>query len=279
MIPIGLVVTNATSGVVIPDADVWYWIMAAIGFPCMIIALLAVCGAWGIYQWLTPKEAKEIRKATRKKQPLLFLFNDSGQGWFEGLKRITSSGAASTDKKAGGKHGFLGYFARKQEPVFEKPTDENIAAENLSGYVDGLQTSKIFLRNAKIPINVAYSGKALITSFLSLAGVEMASKMALADGGTVTEACPYCGQQKAPFKIVERIELTLVNITRFFKNLSDLTAWDESEQKANETDQFFLGIEEERKRATKNPLILILLAMGFCFGMAVLLVVVAYILK
>jgi hypothetical protein len=78
---------------------------------------------------------------------------------------------------------------------------------------------------------------------------------------------------------VERIELTLVNITRFFKNLSELTAWDESEQKANETDQFFLGIEEERKRATKNPLILILLAMGFCFGMAVLLVVVAFILK
>lgn len=262
------------SGVVIPSGDVWYWLMSAIGFPVLAIALIGVAVGWVIWERvITPSEAREIRKAKRGKHPLLFLFNDAGQGWFESLKRISSSGAASSTRKVKDRKGFLGYFARKTEAMFMEPIGEesaNIAADNLSGLVDSLQTSKVYLKDSKIPINVAYRGKALITSFPALAGVEMVQKMSMANGGTVTEACPYCGQNKEPKRIIDRIDLTVINITRFFKNISQLTAWDESEQKANETDHFYWGIDEEKKKTTKSPLLMVLIALGFCFGMAIL---------
>lgn len=277
---LALLEAGAPNGVVIPSGDIWYWVMSAIGFPVLAIVLVAVVAGWVIWERvITPSEAREIRNAKRKKQPLGFCFNDAGQGWFERFKRISSSGAASTTTKVNDRKGFLGYFARKSEPTFEKPENADVVADNLANYVDSLQTTKIYLKDSKIPINVIYRGKALITSFLALAGIELAQKMALTDGGIVTEACPYCGQNKQVNRVIDRIELTVINITRFFKNISQLKAWDESEQEANQTDHFYLGIREEQKKATKNPLLMLLLALGFCFGMAVLLVVVAFILK
>jgi len=271
------------SGVVIPSSDVWYWLMSAIGFPVMIIAAIGIAVAWTIVNWRIPQESKQITKATHGKRPVIFFFNDAGQGWFEPLKQINASGAASTTKNIDKPKGFLGFFPRKKDPVFQNPTQDvtgDIAADNLAEYVDSLQTSKIYLRNAKIPIHVAYTGKALITSFMALAGVEVAQKLTLTDGGQVIEECPYCGQKQQPYKILlQKIEVTIINISRFFKNIGKLTAWDESQKLGIAIEQLEKGRDIEKRATTRNPLLLLLLAMGFCFGMAVLLVVVAFILK
>ena len=264
----------APPGVVIPSSDVWYWLMSAIGFPVMIIATIVIAVAWVIVSWRTPQESKQITKATHGKRPVVFFFNDAGQGWFEPLKQINASGAASTTNKMDKQKGFLGFFPRKKDPVFQNPTKDlagNVAAENLAEYVDSLQTTKIYLRNAKIPIHVAYTGKALITSFMALAGVEVAQKLALADGGQITEECPYCGQKNEPLKVIRNaVEVTIVNVTRFFKNIGKLMAWDESQERGIAIEQFEWGKEEEKRKTTKNPLLILLLAMGFCFGMAIL---------
>lgn len=284
MMPFLLQAAAQPSGTLIPDSDLWYWLMSAVGFPVLAIAIAAVIGAWLIWERvITPAEARAIRSAKRRKNPILFLFNDAGQGWFEPVKRLSSSGAASTSKKSSKRDRYLGYFARKTEATFEEPKGDNvpeIVADNLANYVDSLETAKIYLKDSKIPINVAYRGKALITSFMGLAGVEYAKKLSLADGGEATEVCSYCGGKNSfGTRVIKALDVPFINITRFFKNISQLTAWDESEQLANETDRYFEGMEEEKKKATKNPLLMILLAMGFCFGMAVLLVVVTYILK
>lgn len=282
MIPL-LLEAIAPPGVVIPSGDVWYWLMSAIGFPVMIIATIVVAVAWVIVNWRIPQESKQITRATHGKRPVVFFFNDAGQGWFEPLKQINASGAASTTKKIDKQKGFLGFFPRKKDPVFKDPIKDlsgDVAAENLAEYVDSLQTTKIYLKHAKIPIHVAYTGKALITSFMALAGVEVAQKLALTDGGEATEQCPYCGQKKEPLKVImSAVEVTIVNITRFFKNIGKLMAWDESQERGIAIEQFEWGKEEEKRKSTKNPLLMLLLAMGFCFGMAVLLVVVAFILK
>jgi len=278
---LALLEAGAPNGVVIPSGDIWYWVMSAIGFPVMAIVCVAVVVGWVIWEKvITPPEAREVRNAKRKKQPLLFLFNDAGQGWFETLKRISTSGAASTSKKVNDKKRWLGFWPRKSEPMFAEPLDPDTVADNLSSYVDSLQASKVYLKYSKIPINIAYHGKALITSLMGLAGVEFAQKLSMADGGEGEETCSYCGGKNTFSKrVIKALDAPFINITRFFKNISQLTAWDESEQKANETDHFYWGIDEEKKKSSKNPLLMLLLALGFCFGMAVLLVVVAFILK
>lgn len=262
------------SGAVIPSSDLWYWLLSAIGFPVMIIVAIVIAGLWAIVRYRTPQEAKQITKATHGKRPVVFFFNDAGQGWFEPLKQINASGAASTTKKLDKQKGFLGFFPRKKDPVFHNPSKDltgDIPADNLAEYVDSLQTTKIYLKNAKIPIHVAYTGKALITSFMALAGVEVAQKLALTDGGQITEECPYCGQKNAPLKVIKNaVDVTVVNITRFFKNIGKLMAWDESQERGIAIEQFEWGREEEKRKTNKNPLMMVLIALGFCFGMAIL---------
>lgn len=264
-------------GVVIPSGDIWYWLMSAIGFPVMIIAVIVIASAWGIVRWRTPQEAKQITKAAHAKKPVLLFFNDAGQAWFEPLKQINASGAASTTAKIDKQKGWLGFFPRKKDPVLQNPGSDlsgNIAADNLAEYVDALQTTKIHLKGARIPIHVAYSGKALVTSLMALAGVEFAQRLALTDGGTSVEeqVCSYCGgKQVVERKVLrEAVNLTVVNITRFFKNIGKLMAWDESQERGIAIEQFEWGKEEERRKTNKSPLMMVLIALGFCFGMAIL---------
>jgi hypothetical protein len=253
--------------------DIMYIWISELGFPILIVAIVALGVAWGIWEfWVTPKESKELRTAKRRKQPVALSFDDSHRVFFQRLVRVGASGAASTHKRYSDRKAWIGFFSRKSTPQFYKPTDAEVAADNWAGEVDELQSSKLFLADSKIPITVNYKGKALLTSFYALAGIQAAELASRLDGGeeVVTEPCSYCGQAKEPLKVLTKVG---IDITRFFKSIANLKAWDESAQRENQIDAFGHGMEEAKRGLGKQPIVILLVALGFCFGMAILFLV------
>ena len=200
---------------------VWVSLMFLVGIP---FALAIVIVAWIIdHVWLTPKEAKIIKKAARKKKPLVIMGSDDGYADFEILENVGREGYASTSKKQKGK--WIGFFARS---IQDESTDSEAMKEEeqkkekkLGRLINKLSSRKLFLRNAKVPVWFSYSGKAILTSLYSLIGAE------------------------ATKEIAENINPVVINLTDINRLFPD--PWDESQQIANETDAKIEALYEGKK--------------------------------
>lgn len=194
--------------------DLWLQLFFLIGFPTMFFLTLAI---WAIdHIWLTPQEAKIIKKAKRKKKPVVIHVGDEGHAKFEILEILGPEGYASTSKDR--KQKWLGFFPRipPSEEIEKKNTEAKIA-----DFINKLATKKSFLKDAKIPIWFAYSGKAILTSLYNLAGVKILEEQGNPSGPVV---------------------VNLQEIKALFAK-----PWDESQIRAQETDAYEEGSFTSKK--------------------------------
>jgi len=139
---------------------VWLQLLFLLGFPIMFFVTLA---AWIIdHIWFTPKESKALKKAARKKKPIIPVAFDNGQIELKVCKEIGDEGYIKTDD------GWIGFLAR---PIAQgNPGNKNVEK------VNPLVTRVFMLKDAKIPFLVGYAGKAVLTNPQALAIMEHAQK-------------------------------------------------------------------------------------------------------
>jgi len=138
----------------------WVSLMFLVGIP---FALAIVIVAWIIdHVWLTPKEAKAVKTAARKKKPLIVAAFDNGRCSFKVAKEIGDEGYIKTEDK------WVGFLPR---PIAEgNPGNKDEETAN------PLITRVFTLENAKVPFLVGYSGKAVLTNPQALAIMEHAEE-------------------------------------------------------------------------------------------------------
>jgi len=127
------------------------------------IVYIILVAAWIIdHFWLTPNESGEIKWATRKKRPLDILYYDNGQCEIKATKETSEEGYHKLKNK------WIGFNAR---PIVEgNPTDDELAKANT------IIRRTFFLKDAKIPLNVCYAGKGVVTNAKALAIMEFAKE-------------------------------------------------------------------------------------------------------
>lgn len=194
----------------------WMQLMFLIGIP---LALILTNLAWILnHVFLTPKECKIIKKASRKKKGAVMLGSDDGYADLESLDITGKSGYSATSKKPEDR--WVGFHARSIEEPEETSREKRIAQ-----YINKLASRKMFLRHAKIPIWFGYSGKAILTSLYALIAHELtkeiAEKLKASNPGVIID---------------------LTEIKSLFPK-----PWDESQLRANEVDAKTEGMLEAKK--------------------------------
>jgi len=136
----------------------WLQYLFLFGFPTFWAITLIV---WFIdHAFLTPKESKVLKKAKRKKKPIVPVAFDNGQIEFKVAKEIGDEGYVKTEDN------WIGFLPR---PVSSNPDTE---ADAINPYI-----SRVFiLKDAKIPFLCGYAGKAVLTNPQALAMLEYAQE-------------------------------------------------------------------------------------------------------
>jgi len=138
--------------------DLWLQLFFLIGFPTLFFVTLAV---WAIdHIFLTPQESKIIKKAKRKKKPVVPVAFDDGQVEFKIVKEIGDEGYIRTEDD------WIGFLPR---PTTNNPNTKSMKTNPILSRV-------FFLKDAKIPFLPGYSGKAILTNQKVLAILEHAKK-------------------------------------------------------------------------------------------------------
>lgn len=195
---------------------VWLQLFFLIGFPVMFFVTLAL---WVIdHVWLTPDESKIIKKAKRKKRPLVIHVGDEGYAKFEILETLGPEGYTSTSKKS--KQKWLGFFPRVPQSI---EIEDGKKEAKIAAFINKLATKKAFLKDAKIPVWFAYTGKAVLTSLYNLAGIK------------IMEERPTGNPSEA-------VVVDLQEIKALFN-----APWDESQIRAQETDAYEEGSFTSKK--------------------------------
>lgn len=124
----------------------WLQMFFLFGFPAAFFITIAL---WAIdHIWLTPQESKAIKKAKRKKKPVVPVAFDNGQVEFKVVKEIGDEGYIKTED------GWIGFLPR---PIASNPHTNATKTNPILSRV-------FFLKDAKVPFLIGYSGKAIITN-------------------------------------------------------------------------------------------------------------------
>ena len=235
----------------------WLWIQLCLyGFPILLVVLTGVIVAWGIWEfWYTPKEAKQIRSAKRKKAPLSLDAGDDGYANFNPLPQRGDEGYLATTKNPKGKH--IGFLARHTTSIgddFEvaEGKDKELT-KKVAEYINRLSSRKLYLRYAKIPIWFGYTGKAILTSLYSLIALETLEELQTNGGDPKTN----------PF-----LKVDLYAIKSLFSK-----PWDQTQIRNQEIRAKMEGTMEAKKWAGKEPIMWMIVVTGFALGMGILLIV------
>ena len=195
--------------------EVIHFLIFFIGIPFAFILTIIV---WFVdHVWLTPQESKIIKKATRKKKPVVPVASDVGQIELKIVEEIGDEGYIRT------KDDWVGFLPR---PITSNP-DKNAAK------VNPILSKVLSLKNAKIPFLMGYSGKAILTNPEALALLEYGEKKKL----------------KLPFKLGDKnVE---VNIfwpvdPRTIKSLFP-KSWNQAQIRALEKKKELVGILKGKK--------------------------------
>lgn len=227
-----------------------------------IVAILAAVGlgvAWFVFEhWLTPKEAKQIRTATRKKTPLMMLGGDDGYADISHAAFSGPEGILQTKKQGKTEEHYTGALPRPR--VFEN--DEINVAEDkdvgktvaFANFVSALANRRLLLRGARVPIWFAYRGKAVLASLYGLAALQMVEKL-----------------DKVPeFKDV----FTSVDVVAIKSLFSE--QWNESQINAQEADAERVGELKSKRFGGKENLIMVFAIMIVLVVLCIMLIAAAY---
>lgn len=131
----------------------WFDVYLFWGLILLPIILIVV---WFIDSvFLTPREAKTLKRATRKKKPVVPVAFDNGQCELKIVKELGDEGYIKTED------GWVGFLPR---------------AQSNPGTANPITSSISILKDAKIPFLVGYAGKAILTTPNALAFVQYAKE-------------------------------------------------------------------------------------------------------
>jgi len=195
--------------------DLWLQLFFLIGFPTLFVLTLVV---WAIdHIFLTPQESKIIKKAKRKKKPVVPVAFDNGQVEFKVVKEIGDEGYIKTED------GWIGFLPR---PITSNPSEE-------AAKVNPILSRVFFLKDAKVPFLTGYSGKAVLTNPQALALLEYGEKKKL----------------KLPFKLGDKnVEINIfwpVDL-RTIKSMF-AKSWNQAQVRASEVKSELVGLMKGKK--------------------------------
>lgn len=137
----------------------WLELLFLVGFPAALVITVLL---WIIdHVWLTPQESKIIKKAKRKKKPVVAVAFDNGQVEYKLAKEVGHEGYIKTDDD------WIGFLPRP------------VATSNPGGSEDQTNPylSRVFmLKDAKVPYLPGYAGKAILSNPQALAMLEYAQE-------------------------------------------------------------------------------------------------------
>lgn len=173
--------------------ETWFWLQISIWIVIiMAIGIIGILAAWSIQEfWLTPLESKTIRKAARKKKGLQILETDDGRLLFRIAEKMFPEGITETKKDKKTKSFWTGLLGRNVEaPKLQHPPTDNLNAEQKAEIEKALKqqkqifdllseqsSKKTHLEGAKIPVNVGYYGKAILTKIGHIASITALQKL------------------------------------------------------------------------------------------------------
>lgn len=170
------------------EAQAIYNIIAAYQVAVAIAIIASICAiglgvSWFVYEhFFTPSDSKHIRRAFRKKRPLTFLGGDDGYLDIVDVPTAVPEGFVETSNYGGAKQKHLGalprpiqFTADQIEVAKGKDVDKTVAVAN---FVSMLASRRLMLRGAKVPVWIAYRGKAILTSLYGLIALQIVEGLA-----------------------------------------------------------------------------------------------------
>jgi hypothetical protein len=234
-------------------------VIACVGFVAAIV--VGVC--WFVYEkFMTPLESKALRSASRHKKALLLLGGDDGYGDFKVAKFSGHEGWQKTADEGREKNHYTGFLPRPRTFSVDeiKLSDEKYDKKKtteVANFVSALASRRLLLRGAKVPLWVAYRGKAVLASLYGLAALDVIDKLA---------ESPQFG---SVFSLID-----IVAIKSLFSE-----QWNESQINANETDMERAGELKSKKFGGKDSLIMFFGVMIGVIALAIVLVAAVYFLS
>lgn len=226
---------------VILDPLTWQWLQLSIWVAVgLTIALIASIVYHLIGEHRTPFESKGIREASHKGVAGLLLASDSGVADFKSAFRTGSEGYNVTKREGKFKFHHTSLLPRPGQPpnsidVAEgKDLDKTRAT---AGYINRLNTTKIFLRGAKIPLWIGVPSKGIVASILAIAGVQLTEEI-----------------QK---KWADLMNTTFPIDVPALKQMVVSSSYNESQINAIEADSERIGEERAKKGDPINKLVII----------------------
>ncbi len=213
----------------------------------MLVIVLII---WGVDSFvLTPKESKIIKKAARKKRPVIAAAFDNRQCELKVAKELGDEGYIRTED---GWMGFLGRGIAEGNPKPDKETEE----------ASPLITRVFMLPHAKVPFLVGYAGKAILTNPHALAVMEHAQKKR--------------HKIKLPFEIRGKQLLANVfwpvNLTAIKKVFSK--SWNQSQLRALEKSSELTGMFKGKKYFGQEGWRTTIMAVSIILALGIILVLV-----
>jgi len=243
----------------VTEFEALYIYLSIYGFPVLFVAVIAIISAWVIWEFrITPLEARRIRTASRKKRTLFELAGDDGYVDFHFAHRSGSEGSVETKKRGKTKEYWAGFLPQQRKYVIDE--EKVIVASDkdrkktiaIAHFLNRLASRKLFLRHARIPVWIGYRGKAVLTSIISLAGLEILVEL----------------QSLFP---EEFATIDIVALKTLFPN-----SWNESQVTAHATDSERIGALETKKLLGRESWLWPIVLVGFALGMGVLLLAMMY---
>lgn len=231
-----------------------------------IMSTVAIAIAWFVYEkWFTPNESKNMRRAFRRKRPLVFLAGDDGYADFVDAPFSGSEGILQTSKQGRTQEHYTGALPRPREfdesDIQLSDQKENSPSQfdkkktvAMANFISSLANRRLLLRGAKIPVWLAYRGKAILASLYGLAALDLLTAMAQAK------------EFKDAFAAVD-----VIAVKALFGE-----QWNESQINAQETDAERKGFLNAKKFAGKESLIMFFVVMIVFIAVLICLIAVAY---
>lgn len=255
---------------------------AAVAFAVIgVIAAVAVAICWWAYEkYFTPLESHQIRKAFRKHLAIMALGGDDGYLDICSAPTSGPEGFLESQPKGATKEHYSGALPRSK--VF---TDDDIQLSDIdptkpasiqkskydlkktvavANYISMLASRRLLLRGAKVPVWLAYRGKAIMTSLYGLAALQLVETLCnLKKEAQGNEALKSIADA---FAVVD-----LLAVKDLFSQ-----QWNESQLNAQEADKERKGELKAKKFAGKESLVLIFALLIVVVIVAILFIVTAW---
>lgn len=220
--------------------------------------------AWLVWEkWLTPKDSKEIRTASRKKRPLEFIAGDDGYLDIVFAKSGIAEGVLETSKIGTIDDSHIGALPRPIEFTEEQITvakDKDLKATvAMANYVSRQASRRLMLRGSKLPVWVGYRGKAILVSIYGLIALQFLD-------GLVENAKEF-GEQF----VAAVAKIDIIAIKDLFGE-----QWEESQIHALAYEKERKGEAKAKRFGGKENLIMLFAVMIFLVVLVIILIVAAY---